>query len=450
MATFGNRLNLLFLTLLTLGISASAAEYRTGKAVKVAAEETIKDDLYAFGETITIDGIIEGDLIAFAKDIIINGEVRGDLIGAGQSIEATGSLGDDVRVAGQAIRLGPKAKVVGDVIAAGMSLETEKDSTIGGDFIFAGYQALLAGQIEKDLLAGLANLQVAGKIGGDAEVYSDSDDDAPPIESFSGGQPPRIRMPQVPGGLTFDSSAEVDGKLTYTSKQAAKIDEAAKMLGGVSHQIPQADPAQPNAAPPPPDAMQPVYDGLRNFVCAALIGLVVFLVVPKSSMAWADNVRTRPLASFGGGILGVIGAVIVAIGLIFATIIIALGAGMATLNDLVPTVVFGGILGFCILVFVVTMFFTFLAQAVVGLALGRVFLKQDNFGTRLGAFLIGLVFVALAVSVPYAGLLMLFVVFLFGLGGYTLWLAGFEPVMDTEPVSSPPPRPLTSRPPMKA
>ncbi|MGI8978194.1 MAG: hypothetical protein ACR2FY_03100 [Pirellulaceae bacterium] len=450
MATFSNRLKLLFLTLLALGVSASAAEYRTGKAVKVAAEETIKDDLYAFGETITIDGIVEGDLIAFAKDIIINGEVRGDLIGAGQSIEATGSLGDDVRVAGQAIRFGPKAKVVGDVIAAGMSLETEKNSTIGGDFIFAGYQALLAGQIDKDVLAALANLQVAGKIGGDAEVYSESDDEAPPIDTFSGGQPPRIRMPQVPGGLTFDSSAEVDGKLTYTSKQTAKIDEAAKMLGGVSHEIPKADPAQPNAPPPEPDSMQPIYNGLRNFICAALIGLVVFLVLPKSSLAWADNVRTRPLASFGGGILGVIGAGIVAIGLIIATIIIAIGAGMATLTDLVPTVVFGGILGFCILVFVVAMFFAFLAQAVVGLALGRVFLKQDNFGTRLGAFLIGLVIVALSVSVPYAGFFLLCVVFLFGLGGYTLWLAGFEPVGDSEPPANPPPRPATLRPAMKA
>ncbi len=450
MAKSGKRLNLLFLALLTLGISASAAEYRTGKDVKVAAEETIKDDLYAFGETITIDGIVEGDLIAFAKDIIINGEVRGDVIGAAQTIEAAGSIGDDVRVAGQAIKLGPKAKVVGDVIAAGMSLEAEKESTIGGDFIFAGYQALLAGQIDKDVLAALANLQVAGKIGGDAEVYSESDGDTPPIEAFSGGQPIRIKLPQVPGGLTFDSTAEVAGKLTYTSKQEAEIDEAAKLLGGVSHEVPQADPEDPNPPPPQSETLQLVYSGLRQFLCAALIGLVVFLVLPKSSLAWADNVRTRPLASFGGGILGFIGFFIIAAGLIFATVMIAIGAGLSTLTDLIPTVVFGGILGFGILVFVFVLFAAFLAQAVVGLALGRLFLKQDNLGTRLGAFLMGLVVVALAVSIPYAGTFLAFVVFLFGLGGYTLWLAGFEPVVGTEPPTSPPPRPGTLRPALKS
>ena len=97
-----------------------------------------------------------------------------------------------------------------------MSLETEKGSTIAGDFILADYQALLAGQIEKDLLAGLANLQMTGKIGGDAEVHFGSDGDPPPIDSFSGNQPSAIQMPQVPGGLTLDNTAEVSGKLKYT------------------------------------------------------------------------------------------------------------------------------------------------------------------------------------------------------------------------------------------
>ena len=432
---------LLVLALIATSIPALAAEFRSGKDVKVAAEETIKDDLYAFGETITIDGILEGDLIAFAKDIIINGEVRGDVIGAGQTIEATGTLGDDVRVAGMAIKLGPKAKVSGDVIAAGMSLETEKESTIGGDFIFAGYQALLAGQIDKDLLAGIANLQVAGKIGGDAEIYSDSDKDAPPVDAMTGGQPIRIKMPQVPGGLTFDSTAEVAGKLKYTSKQDAKIDGAAKLIGGVSHEIPKEDPADPNAPPPQSETMQRVYSSLRHFACAALIGLVVFLVLPKSSLAWADNVRTRPLASLVGGIAGGIGFFVLLIGLVIATVIIAIGVGMATLDELIPTVLFGGALGFGILLFVFILFGAFLAQAVVGLALGRIFLKQDNLGTRLGAFLVGLAVVALALSIPYAGGILAFVVFLFGLGGYALWIAGFEPVSDTMPPASSPPPP---------
>lgn len=444
MIVVAQRLTVIVLSLFALASSANAAEFRTNQNVKVAAEETIKDDLYAMGETITIDGIIEGDLIAFAKDIIINGEVRGDVIAAGQTIEATGTLGDDVRIAGQVLKLGDKAKIGGDVLAAGFSLEAVKGSAITGDFIYAGYQALLSGQVDKDVLAGLANFQMSGKVGGDAEVYFDGDGDAPNVNQMTGGQPVRISMPQVPSGLTLDSTAEVSGKLKYTSKQDAKIDEAAKVTGGVTHEVPREEPAQPNAPPKPeqPEALKLVYSNLRHFLCAALIGLVVFLVLPKSSLAWADNIRTRPLASLGGGILGLFGFGVVIVGLIIVTIIIAIGAGAASLNELVPTVITGGILGVLILTFVFAVFFAFLAQAVVGLALGRLFLKQDNIGSRLGAFLVGLVVVALLLAIPVAGPYLVFLTFLFGLGGYTLWLAGFEPVLDNIPATSPPPRPM--------
>jgi cytoskeletal protein CcmA (bactofilin family) len=444
MTVFSQRLPLIALFLFTLAGGAFAAEFRADQNVKVAAEETIKDDLYAMGETITIDGIVEGDLIAFAKDIIINGEVRGDVIAAGQTFEATGTLGDDVRIAGQVLKLGDTAKIGGDVLAAGFSLEAVKGSAITGDFIYAGYQALLGGRVDKDVLAGLANFQMSGKVGGDAEVYFDSDGEAPNVNQMTGGQPVRISMPQVPGGLTLDSTAEVAGKLKYTSKQDAKIDEAAKVTGGVIHEVPKAAPAEPNAPPKPeqPEALKLVYSNLRHFLCAALIGLVVFLVLPKSSLAWADNVRTRPLASLGGGILGVIGFLIVGVGLIFATVVIAIGLGAASLSELVPTVIIGGILGVVILAFVFALFLAFLAQAVVGLALGRLFLKQDNIGSRLGAFLVGLVVVALLLAIPVAGPYLVFLTFLFGLGGYTLWLAGFEPVLDSIPANSPPPRPM--------
>ena len=62
-------------------------------------------------------------------------------------------------------------------------------------------------------------------------------------------------------------------------------------------------------------------------------------------------------------------------------------------------------------------------------------------GVRLVAFLLGLVLVTVLLSIPKAGLFMLFLVFLFGLGGYTLWLVGFEPALHTVPATSPPPRP---------
>ena len=65
--------------------------------------------------------------------------------------------------------------------------------------------------------------------------------------------------------------------------------------------------------------------------------------------------------------------------------------------------------------------------------------------------MVGLIVVALLLSIPVAGVYLAFLVFLLGLGGYTLWLAGFEPVSDLVPATSPPPpRPMPPRPGIKA
>ena len=50
---------IVLLTLVLISAVSLAAEFRSGKDVAVAAGETIQDDLYAVGETITIDGILE-------------------------------------------------------------------------------------------------------------------------------------------------------------------------------------------------------------------------------------------------------------------------------------------------------------------------------------------------------------------------------------------------------
>ena len=47
---------LVLLSLLALSFPASGAVFKSDKNLKIPAEETIKDDLYAVGETITIEG----------------------------------------------------------------------------------------------------------------------------------------------------------------------------------------------------------------------------------------------------------------------------------------------------------------------------------------------------------------------------------------------------------
>jgi cytoskeletal protein CcmA (bactofilin family) len=398
---------------------ASAAEIRGGETVVIKADETIADDLYVFGRQITIDGTIEGDLIAFGEKITINGTVKGDIAAAGQAVVLEGTA-DDARIAGQVLKLGPKAQIEGDVLAAGFSLETEPQSKIAGDALFAGAQALLAGQIDKDLKAGLGNLRLAGTIGGDADLEVGGQPGSDPIPNFG---PTPIPLPTVPSGLTVADSATVTGKLNYLSPHEAQIDEGAK-IGGINHTLPAPPAAAGPAAPPQNPYVAAALGRLRHVAGVLLVGLVVLVCFPRWSTEWADNIRTRPAASFFGGLAGVTAFIGLLILVVLAIVLFAVLAGLATLSELVPLIIAGGIVGYGAMIVLVWLFAAFLAEALTGLAIGRLKLADSSLATRIIAMIIGVVLLALVLSVPYAGALVASIVFLLGLGGFCLWLVG--------------------------
>lgn len=425
---------------------ADAAEVRGGEAVVVKAEETIADDLYVFGRQITIDGTVEGDLIAFGESITINGTVKGDIAAAGQAVLLTGPA-DDARIAGYVLKLGPKAKVDGDVLAAGFSLETEKDSTIAGDALFAGFQALLGGQIDKDLKGGVANCRLAGKIGGDVDLDVGGEPGQGPPPNF--GPPPPIPLPSVPGGLTVTDTAEVTGKLKYLSAHEAKIDPAAK-TGEVTHTRPAPAPAGQPAAPPQNPYIAAGLSRLRHVAAVLIIGVAVALCLPRASTAWADNIRTRPGPSLLSGTIGLVAIAGIFVLAIFAIVLVATLAGVANLGDLMAFTIVGGIVGYSALVVLLWLFAAFLAEALTGLAVGRFAMASNSFPVRLLAMVLGVVVVALVLSIPYVGTLLGWVVFLMGLGGFCLWLVGVggqpEAALVAAPAGSLPPGAIPAKP----
>jgi len=406
--------------------SSQAAEIRSGEgAVVVKADETIADDLYVFGRQVTIDGTIEGDLIVIGEQITINGTVKGDIAAAGQTVVISGSA-EDARIAGQVLKLTPKAKLDGDLIAAGFSLETEQGSTITGDAMFAGAQALLAGQIDKDLKAGLANCRLAGTIGGDVDLDVGGEPGSAPIPNF--GPAPPVAPPSVSGGLTVADTAVVTGKLNYLASHEATIDPAAKLAGGVEHRKPA--PPQVNGQPAVPQnpVVAAALDRTRHGVCVLFVGLLALVCCPRWTTGWADNIRTRPVASFLGGLAGLTAFVGLLILLIVAIVLVAVLAGLATLAELVPLVVVGGLIGYAAMIVGMWLIAQFLGEAMAGLAIGRFALKSDSLATRVAALVLGVVVIALVLSIPYAGPWIGCVVFLFGLGGFCLWLVGSKPV----------------------
>ena len=59
---------------------ALAAQVQRGNAITVDPNQTIDDDLYAFGGTITIAGTVNGDVYAFGGTVIVATTVFRDVL----------------------------------------------------------------------------------------------------------------------------------------------------------------------------------------------------------------------------------------------------------------------------------------------------------------------------------------------------------------------------------
>jgi len=402
----------------------SAAVVRSGEKVTIGAEETVEDDLYVFGSEIVIDGDVDGDVVAFGRQITVNGNVTGNVMAAGQTVVIVGEAGG-ARIAGQVLKIGSAAKLTGDLLAAGLSLDCEKGSDVAGDMLYAGYQALLAGTIGSDLKASMSNCRLEGKVGGDVNLKINGDPKSPSATSFTYGSPPPVDMPEVPGGLTVTESAGVTGDLDYQSGNKAEIDPNAEIAGDVNfherlHVEKEGDERKAAAR----GISTIIFQRVRHVLSVALIGLVALVMFPRWTASWVDTIRVRPVASFFGGLIGFVAFLVFCVAMLIVIPLVALIVFGIRITELAPLVLVGGAVGYAGMVvgfWIVTMF---LAEALVGMVVGRLAVNGNSVSSRLGAMIVGLILLGIVLSVPVLGWLIGVVVALFGLGSICLWLVG--------------------------
>ena len=161
---------LVLLALLGPADLSAAQQVRVGREVVVRADELISDDLYAFGDTVVIEGTVKGDVMAVAREVRLRGTVEGDLSGCAQTYLVDGRVGDDLRIAGMTVLLGRDARVGDDLATAAGGLETQAGSSIAGSLLFVGYRAQLAGDVVGDLRAEAVELELNGGVGGDVDT----------------------------------------------------------------------------------------------------------------------------------------------------------------------------------------------------------------------------------------------------------------------------------------
>jgi len=422
-----------------------AAEFPGGG--NVPAEQTIDDDVFLNGQNVTVDGTINGNLLAAGQNITINGTINGDAILAGSvvTVSENAIINGNLFMGGYALQV--KGKVTGSVFGGsnnlaisetaniarnlyygGFSLETRPGNVVGKDAYLAGYQAILGGEIARDLNFGGAGLELNGKIDRNANLDVASPNPSGP-NYFNPSMFQQPGMPPMPAmiaqGLRIGKDAQIGGRLVYTSpvNQGSAIQAAP--AGGIVYQTP-VPPQQPQK-PQPVETRYPVlgwvFNFLRTLVTLLILGGLAVWLMPALLNRTARQVENKPLPSAGYGFITVIAGYAAAFAVGLAILVFGILIALLSLGGLSRTFFGVGFSGLALVVTIFTLLVSYGSKVVVSYLIGDLLMKKvapQASHQAVWAMLIGVGIYTLVRSIPLIGWLIGIAATLLGVGA--MWL----------------------------
>ncbi|HEY7940383.1 MAG TPA: hypothetical protein VID25_00430 [Candidatus Limnocylindrales bacterium] len=353
-------LALLSVLLLLIALEASSVLATSSLGGKVRYADTV---------VVPATETVASDLYLFGGTVTMDGTVHGDLVAAGGNVQVGGKVDGDIIVGGGTVVLtGP----VGGAIRAG-----------------AG-QLTVSGDVQRDVLAGSGTLLITSgaHVGGDL--------------IFAAGQTT----------LNGDVAGSIQGQASTYARSGA--------VGGTEDVT--ITPTTASVAAPAATPESVILGALRHFIVVLLFGALALWLMPRGLRAADEVVRRRPLPALGTGVVALFGYAVLIVALLVLMVVLAIAFGLLTLGSLVAVDVVtwllatGGItLGFILAA-------AFIADGVVGLALGRLVLRNATVGRwqELAVLAAGAAVVVIGTSVPLIGPWIKLVVVLLGLGALAM------------------------------
>lgn len=256
---------LLFLALILLPLGvAKALDTKTGDTIYISKDEIVSGNLYAAGNTITIDGTVNGDLIAAAQIINVNGRIEGDIIAAAQDIRINGEVGGNIRVAGNSINI--NNRVARNVNAFGANVILDKNSQIGWDVLAAANNIETHGEIIGSLSGSAGRALISGKTGKNISL--------------------KLADTETNEGLIISPEAAIGGGLTYTTNKTAQIPQTATIGGKIEQKFPEVKPDNKLSSL--------VWPKIYSIFCAFVIGLILIFLGKNSTLKILDKIQDKP------------------------------------------------------------------------------------------------------------------------------------------------------------
>jgi cytoskeletal protein CcmA (bactofilin family) len=190
---------------MALLVLAAPSGFAQDVGERVVKRGLIDEDVYAAGETVTIDATVVGDVVVAGGDVTVSGKVSADILAAGGEVRITADVGDDVRAAGGEVEI--SARIVDDLIVAGGEITTTSATTVGGRTWLAGGEIEVGGRLGRELRAAGGTITVSAEVNGDVELMGDT--------------------------LRIEPGAVIRGDLVYRTEGDITIDENATITGSV-------------------------------------------------------------------------------------------------------------------------------------------------------------------------------------------------------------------------
>lgn len=357
---------------LSFGQSVSAAEFKAGDFVSFLRGTTSTGDVYAAGQSISIDQRVEGDVLAAGMNVRISGETSGSVIAAGSFVDVVGNVGHAVRAAGS--RVSVDAEVMGDALLGGAIVNVPQGAVIHGDLYVGSGTAVIDGTVLGNVKIGGGQVAINGQIGGNVDATADD--------------------------LTIGENSKIAGKLKYSSPKMARIMSTSSIAGGLDYteSKPMEDrykPAEPTAAERAGAVLLALLFGLAVWLTASFVALWLFRnqITAVSNSIWNDFAK-----NLGWGFVWL---VVVPI----ACIILLL------------TIIGSSISLFLFLVYALTIL---VAKVVSGMALGLWIMRRIDKDQKRGldwkAVLLGVFVLQVVMLIPILGWIASFILFLSALG----------------------------------
>ncbi len=377
---------------LLVASAVHAATPRGGDRVVVDVGEVVADDLVVAASELVIDGRIEGDLVAAAETITINGVVTGDVLAAANRIVIAGSIGDDVRLAAGVLELRAESGVGDDLFGAAGTLTTAAASRVGGALAAAGSDVTLRGAVAQRADVAGQRLIFGGSVGDALVAYGDA--------------------------VQVEASARVGGKLTAYSPAPPAVAPGAQ-LGAVTHIRTERSDADAGTTAPVDGVAALLFDFLRQLATLLLVGAMLVWLLPAPLARIADGTLQQPGRSLLAGALTVAALVLGGSVLLLATIVGGVVFGTLTLDGLAGMIVASGSIALAGMIIATIFTGGVVAPVIVGYGVGRsllAWLRPAWLERRLVPLALGVLLVAVLLSVPWVGALMLVLTLLLGLG----------------------------------